>query len=90
MRTSRVLSITMPEPMLEEMQVLAKKENRTMSELVREALRQYQRDKYWDRVNAYGQASAARAGVNNEDDVIRVTREFRRSQRSKRKAGSAA
>lgn len=90
MRKTRVLSITMPEPMLAEMRGLAKKENRTMSELVREALRQYKREKYWERVNAYGRASAAAAGVRNEEDVVRVVKEFRREQRAKRKAGSAA
>ena len=41
MRTTKVVSITMPPPLFEQAQALAKQENRTMSELVREALRQY-------------------------------------------------
>ena len=44
MRTTKVLSITLPAPMLKEARELAKQENRTMSELVREALRRYQRE----------------------------------------------
>jgi metal-responsive CopG/Arc/MetJ family transcriptional regulator len=41
MRTSRTLSISMPPAQLKLVERLAKKENRTLSELVREALRQY-------------------------------------------------
>ncbi len=40
MRTTRTLSITLPPKMLARAEEIARKENRTMSELVREALRQ--------------------------------------------------
>lgn len=42
MRTSRTVSISLPPAQLRESMRLARKENRTMSELVREALRRYQ------------------------------------------------
>ncbi len=42
MRNTRVYSITMPPDMAKQAERLAKKENRTMSELMREALRRYQ------------------------------------------------
>jgi predicted transcriptional regulator len=42
MRTTKVYSITMPPDLARQADALAKKENRTMSELVREALRRYQ------------------------------------------------
>jgi Arc/MetJ-type ribon-helix-helix transcriptional regulator len=42
MRTTKVYSITMPPEMGKQVERLARKENRTMSELVREALRRYQ------------------------------------------------
>lgn len=41
-RTTKVYSITMPPDMARQVERLAKRENRTMSELVREALRRYQ------------------------------------------------
>jgi Arc/MetJ-type ribon-helix-helix transcriptional regulator len=43
MRTSRTLSVSMPPTQFRQVERLAKKENRTLSELVREALRRYQR-----------------------------------------------
>jgi Arc/MetJ-type ribon-helix-helix transcriptional regulator len=42
MRTTKVYSITMPPDLARQAEALAKKENRTMSELMREALRRYQ------------------------------------------------
>ena len=42
MRTSKTVSVSMPPAQLRQVERLAKKENRTMSELIREALRQYQ------------------------------------------------
>ena len=42
MRTTKVFSITMPPDLAKQAERLAKKENRTMSELMREALRRYQ------------------------------------------------
>jgi Arc/MetJ-type ribon-helix-helix transcriptional regulator len=45
MRTSKTLSISMPPQQFRQMERLAKKENRTISELVREALRRYQQQR---------------------------------------------
>ena len=42
MRNTKVYSITMPPQLAKQAERLAKKENRTMSELMREALRRYQ------------------------------------------------
>ena len=42
MRNTKVYSITMPPELAKQAERLAKKENRTMSELMREALRRYQ------------------------------------------------
>jgi Arc/MetJ-type ribon-helix-helix transcriptional regulator len=42
MRTSKTLSISLPPTQLKQVERLAKKENRTMSELIREALRHYE------------------------------------------------
>jgi predicted transcriptional regulator len=63
---------------------LAKKENRTMSELVREALRQYERHRWWEETNAYGRARAEALGIR-EEEVDRVIHEYRHEKRSRHK-----
>lgn len=80
MRTTRTLSITLPPAMLEEVQRRARMENRTMSELVREALRQYERQRRWDEVNTYGRAKAKELGIT-EKDVVPLIKAFRKEQR---------
>jgi len=59
-------------------QALAKEENRTMSELMREALRQYQFRRTIEKVRAHMETVADEIGVHTEEDVVRVIREFRR------------
>ena len=71
MRNTRALSVTLPPDMLKRAQSIAKKEGRTMSELIRKALRHYERRSYasgtWDGVNAYGRTRAERRGIREED-----------------------
>jgi predicted transcriptional regulator len=84
MRSTKTLSVTLPPDMLKRAQSLAKKESRTMSELIREALRHYERRSWWDEVNAYGRAKAERQGIR-EEDVDRLIHESRAARRSARK-----
>ena len=85
MRTTQVLSITLPSPLLDEARSLAKQENRTMSELMREALRHYQKNKRWEAVANFGRATAS----SNEQEIVDLIHQFRREQRQ-RKSGRPA
>ena len=83
MRNTRTLSVTLPPDMLKRAQSTAKKESRAMSELIREALRHYERRSWWDDVNAYGRARAERQGIR-EEDVDRLVHEMQASKRAAR------
>jgi metal-responsive CopG/Arc/MetJ family transcriptional regulator len=86
MRNTKVVSVSLPAEMLEAAQIMAWQENRTMSELVREALRVYQRERQaWQGIFAYGRASAKRLGIKDEQDVVRIIREYRQQQRKEQK-----
>ena len=80
MRTTKVVSITLPPPLFEKARALAKEENRTMSELMREALRRYERERMWEQLRSYGTISAEMAGVKTEADVVNLIHEFRRER----------
>jgi predicted transcriptional regulator len=84
MRSTKTLSVTLPPDMLKRAQSIAKKESRTMSELIREALRHYERRAWWDEINAYGRAKADRQGIR-EEDVDRLVHEARAGKRAAKK-----
>jgi hypothetical protein len=78
--------MSLPAGMLEAAEKMARQENRTMSELVREALRVYQRERQaWQGIFAYGRANAKRLGIKDEEDVVRIIREYRQQQRKGQK-----
>jgi CopG family transcriptional regulator / antitoxin EndoAI len=76
MRNSKVVSITLPPDMAQDAEQMAKRENRTMSELMREAFRLYKREREWNEANAYGRSKAKQMAVT-EADVVRLIKEFR-------------
>jgi CopG family transcriptional regulator / antitoxin EndoAI len=70
--------------MLKRAQSIAKRESRTMSELVREALRHYDRRSWWDEVNEYGRQQAENRGIG-QGDVDRLIHESRRGAKKSSK-----
>jgi CopG family transcriptional regulator / antitoxin EndoAI len=83
MRSTRILSISMPEAQAKSAEQLAKAENRTMSELVREALRAYEKQRRAETTAKYRRKAEER-GIT-EADVVRIVREVRKEEREKNK-----
>jgi hypothetical protein len=69
--------------MLSRAEELARKENRTMSELVREALRHYERAQWWNEMNTYGRSKAEEMGLTEADAVpaVKAVRKARAQRR---------
>ncbi|HXP88079.1 MAG TPA: ribbon-helix-helix domain-containing protein [Bryobacteraceae bacterium] len=80
MPPSKNISISMPEAQIKAAERLAKAENRTMSELFREALRHYQQERRETLIGKYGKKAAER-GIT-EADVVRILKETRLRERS--------
>ena len=73
MQTQRaIINISMPPAMAKRVKQVAKEENRTQSELLREAFRQYEQDKDWARIKAVGRATALRMGIKSYEDIERI------------------
>ena len=80
MRTTRILSISLPPELLREAETLARREGRTKSELLREALRRYIQEQKWRSLQRYGARRAQRLGIR-EAEVERVIAEHRKAGR---------
>jgi CopG family transcriptional regulator / antitoxin EndoAI len=90
MRTTKTLSITLPPEMLTRAERIARKEHRTMSELVREALRHYERRNWWEEINSYGGKTAATAKVRTEQDVVATIHSLRKEKSSRKRRPPSA
>lgn len=69
----QIINISVPVPMAKRIAKVAKEENRTISELFREAFRVYEFDKDWARIRAIGRATARRMNIKSYEDVERIT-----------------
>lgn len=77
MRTTKILSLSLPPQLLREAERVAKREGRTRSELFREALRRYVEERRWRELQRYGAQRSRRVGLR-ESDVPRVVEEHRK------------
>lgn len=79
MRTTKILSLSLPPELLKEAEEIAKKEGRTKSELFREALRRYIQEQRWRELQEYGARQAQKLGIR-ESDVDRLISEYRKAK----------
>ncbi len=79
MRTTKILSLSLPPELLLEAERIAKKEGRTKSELFREALRRYIQDKKWRELQEYGMRQAQKLGIK-ETEVERLIDKYRKGR----------
>jgi CopG family transcriptional regulator / antitoxin EndoAI len=80
LRLTKLISISIMPDFLREVEKVAKEENRTKSELIREALRRYIEDREWEKLTLYARKKSAITGIKTEEDIQRVVDEFRGEQ----------
>ena len=78
MRTTKTWTVSLPPKLGREAERTAKEENRTKSELVREALRMYLDQRRWRKLQEKTARQAQALGVKTEEDVDRLVHEVRR------------
>lgn len=69
MRDTVVWTVSLPPQMAQKAEEAAKRESRTRSELVREALRQYMAAREWEQMQARASSRAREMAVLKETDV---------------------
>jgi metal-responsive CopG/Arc/MetJ family transcriptional regulator len=74
-------NISLPEPLLAEIQNAARAEHRSVDEVLTDAVRRYVEERSWKRLLDYGADRAKALGVK-ESDVDRLIAESRAEQRS--------
>jgi len=77
MRTTKTWTISLPPKLVREAERTAKEENRTKSELVREALRMYLEEQRWRKLQQKTALQAQALGFRTEEDVDRLVHAVR-------------
>ena len=77
MRQTKTWTISLPPQMGREAEQLARKEHRTKSELIREALRMYVISRKLQAIQQVASVRARERGIRTEDDIERVIDEIR-------------
>ena len=72
-------NISLPEPLLAEILSAAQAENRSVEEILQEAIRQYLDNRSWTKILGYGQRRAKELGLT-EADIDRAIAETRAEQ----------
>lgn len=74
MQTQRaIINISVPRALEKRIKKVAKEENRTKSELLREAFRVYEFNRDWTRIRAVGEETARRMGITSYEDVEKTS-----------------
>ena len=67
-----IINISVPPAMAKRIKKIAKEENRTKSELLREAFRVYEFERDWVRIRMIGRETAHRMGIKTDEDVEKI------------------
>ena len=76
-RVTKTVTLSLPPKMDKKISALMKKEGRTRSELLREALRRYMEEQEWKETLRYGRMRAKEKGIT-EDQVEDIVDTYRK------------
>ena len=79
----QTINIALPKELVKKADMLAKKEYRNRSELIREALRVYmERKNAWDDIFTIGEKAAKRVGIKTEKEVNQIVSDNRHGKKT--------
>lgn len=78
----KVMNISMPEALFKKIDKVAKEENKTRSEFIREALRQYLEECDFSKSLKRLRKKAQEMGITTEEDVEKLIHDFRKQDQS--------
>lgn len=78
---TQTFNISLPKALVQKADILAKKEYRNRSELIKEALRTYLLSKQsWDELFAYGKQVGEDLGINSEEEIFEKLKKYRNAR----------
>lgn len=73
MSSQRVIkSFSLSPEIVKQLEILAREENKTKSELLREAVRLYKWRRDWAKIRMWGEETARRMGIETYDEIEKI------------------
>jgi len=80
---TQTVNIALPKELVKKADLLAKKEYRNRSELIREALRVYmERKNAWNNIFTIGEKAAKQIGIKTEEEVNQIVSDYRHGKKT--------
>lgn len=80
-RKTRIVNLSLPNETYKQVEELADRMEVSKSEVLREALKQYvASERRWQQIRRWGEETAKRLDIRDEDDVDRMIHEFRQEK----------
>jgi predicted transcriptional regulator len=80
-RKTKIAKLSLPQDIYVQLEELADQMGISKSEFLRKALKQYVASEMrWQRIRKWGEETAKRMNIKDEDDVDRIIHEFRRER----------
>lgn len=71
-RTTEVVSVSLPAPTLRKMERARRREGETRSNFIRNLIERYVEDGRWEKIYRRGEKTALRFDIKSEEDVDRI------------------
>ena len=80
-RKTKIINLSLPQDIYAQVEELADQMGISKSELLRNALKQYVASEMrWQRIRKWGEETAKKLNIGDEDDVDRIIHEFRQEK----------
>jgi len=83
MATEQTENLSLPDALQTEIEKVARAQERTVNEVLAEAVNRYIREEQWQSLKSYGRQKARERGIK-ENDVLRLIAESRREHKQGR------
>ena len=81
MSKTKVINMSLPLPLYEDLDKVAKKQEVSRSEILKRALRSYlKEEERWQMIRKWGKSQGKRLGIQSEKDIERIIDEVRNEE----------
>lgn len=71
-RTTTVVSVSLPPPLVRQLDSLRKKAGTSRSSIVAALIERYAMEKQWSQIRRWGEETAKKFRITSEDDIARI------------------